>query len=137
MTLVDEQRRRRRSAEARQAVRVTRLYGAAFKRLQPAIQAVTAQAGAVEGGMTGRQIVESDAFRALMQQTLDVFGTFGRDLYNLTVEGVRMGVADGLVDAQSLILAPVKAHDRERAAGMLTMPTPEDVLGNVGVRSDA
>ena len=137
MALVDEQRRRRRSAEARQAVRVTRLYGAAFKRLQPAIKAVTAQAAAVEGGMTGRQIVESEAFQALMQQTLDVFGTFGRDLYNLTVEGVRTGVGDGLTDARALILEPVAAHDRERAAGMLTMPTPEDVLGNVGVRTDA
>lgn len=137
MKLVDEQRRRRRSAEARQAVRVTRLYGAAFKRLQPAIKAVTAQAGAVEGGMTGRQIVESEAFQALMQQTLDVFGTFGRDLYNLTVEGVRTGVGDGLTDAQALILEPVAAHDRERAAAMLTMPSQEDVLGGVGIRADA
>lgn len=137
MALVDEQRRRRRSAEARQAVRVARLYGEAFKRLQPAIKAVTAQVGAVDGGMTGRQIVESEAFKALMKNTLDVFGTFGRDLYNLTVEGVRTGVADGLVDAQALILEPVAAHDRERAAGMLTMPTAEDVLGNVGVRTDA
>lgn len=137
MTLVDEQRRRRRSAEARQAVRVTRLYGAAFKRLQPAIQAVTAQAGAVEGGMTGRQIVESEAFQALMQQTLDVFGAFGRDLYDLTVEGVRTGVTDALTDARALILEPVAAHDRERADGMLTMPTPEDVLGGVGIRADA
>jgi len=137
MALVDEQRRRRRSAEARQAVRVTRLYGEAFKRLQPAIKAVTAQAGMVDGGMTGRQIVESEAFRALMKEILDVFGAFGRDLFDLTVEGVRIGVADGLVDAQALILAPVKAHDRERAAALLTMPTPEDVLGNVGVRPDA
>ena len=99
MALTDEQRRRRRSAEARQAVRVTRLYGEAFKRLQPAIKAVTAQVGAVDGGMTGRQIVESEAFQALMQQTLDVFGAFGRDLYNLTIEGVRTGVGDGLNDA--------------------------------------
>ena len=137
MTLVDEQRQRRRSAEARQAIRVTRLYGEAFKRLQPAIKAVAAQTGTVDGGMTGRQIVESEAFKTLMQQTLDVFGAFGRDLYNLTVEGVRTGVADGLVDAQALILAPVKPHDRERAAGMLKMPAPEDVLSNVGVRSDA
>lgn len=137
MALVDEQRRRRRSAEARQAVRVTRLYGEAFKRLQPAIKAVTAQAAAVEGGMTGRQIVESEAFQALMQQTLDVFGAFGRDLYNLTIEGVRTGVGDGLNDAQALILEPVAAHDRERAAGMLTMPMAEDVLGGVGIRADA
>lgn len=137
MALVDEQRRRRRSAEARQAVRVTRLYGEAFKRLQPAIKAVTAQVGAVDGGMTGRQIVASEAFKALMQQTLDVFGAFGRDLYNLTVEGVRTGVRDGLTDARALILEPVAAHDRERAAGMLTMPTAEDVLGGVGIRADA
>jgi len=131
MALIDGMRRQQRRMEARQAAQIGVLYRDAYRRLQPAIRAVTDVVGQAEHGMSGREIVESAAFAALMQQTMETFGEFGRQLYAVTIEGVRSQAAQGLSDAQALMLEPVHPSGRARAEALLTMPTVDDVLGSV------
>lgn len=136
MALVDKQTQAQLRAENRRAARITRLYGQAYKRLRPYEQAVMATInGASSGRMTGREIVESEAFKALIEATTEELNRFGAALYEDLVKGARDATAAGAADALALILESAHPDDRERAASMLQTVDQQDLQARLGVRA--
>lgn len=132
--------------EAKQALQVAKAFADARAKLRPFITALeqqltlaakvkeTSGARGPRGprGLTGREVIELSSFAALMLQTQEVFGEFGKTLYELTLEGVKQGVSEGLSEAEELLLEPVRPHHLEKARGLLSFPTPDEILAGLG-----
>lgn len=129
--------------EAKQALQVAKAFADARAKLRPFITALEQQltlaakvkeTSGARGprGLTGREVIELSSFAALMLQTQGVFGEFGKTLYELTLEGVKQGVSEGLSEAEELLLEPVRPHHLEKARGLLSFPTPDEILAGLG-----
>ena len=132
-SLANEQRNAIADLEDKQAQRIASEYAKAYRKVKPLINAMTEQTGMTENGMTGREIVETETFRELMRQTLDVFNAFGGRLYDITKEGVSDAVALGSEHCVELMLQDVNALDKDKARAMLNPVDQQDLLNRLGV----
>ena len=105
--LANDQRNALADLEDTQAQKIASEYAKSYRKIKPLVNAITEQAKLAENGMTGREIVETEAFRELMRQTLDVFNAFGAKLYDITKEGITDAVALGANDCVELMLQDV------------------------------
>ena len=131
--LANQQRNALADLEDKQAQRIASEYAKAYRQVKPLINAMVQQTGLVDGGMTGREIVETAAFRELMQKTLDVFGAFGAKLYEVTKEGITDAVALGANDCVDLMLQNVAESDKAKAKAMINPVDQKDLLDRLGV----
>lgn len=141
-----EQRLRKLYArgEAKQALRIAKAFADARAQLKPYFDSLEKQLSLAQEakeatgarGLTGREVVNLSAFADLMVHTQEVFRKFGATLYDLTLEGVKQGVVEGLGEAEELLLEPVKPHHREKAKGLLSFPDPREILSGLGASGE-
>jgi hypothetical protein len=134
--LVNQQRSGLADLEEQQAIKIAAAYAKAYRKISPLMKTVAKEAGQVEEGMTGRELVETEAFRQMMQQTLDVFNAFGAELYKIITEGVRDAVALAEVDSVALMLRDVKQSDLAKAKELIKPTDSQDILDRLGLAND-